>query len=80
MVAVAKKSKSTSVLDGSKLKSARILRGLTQVQLAAAIGVHPISISQYERGVIEPSLAAARRLAMALGVPIEELLVAPSSE
>jgi DNA-binding XRE family transcriptional regulator len=55
----------------SPLARARIRKGLTQVQLAALVHVHPMTIGTAERGAPASQLAA--RLAAALGVPVEEL-------
>jgi transcriptional regulator with XRE-family HTH domain len=42
---------------GRILKSARVLAGLSQAQVAARVGLHPTSVSMAERG--ERSLSAA---------------------
>ena len=45
--------------------------GLTQVELARIVGVHPLTISKWERGVLEPTpwqaalLGAFRRIPLA---------------
>ncbi len=60
------------VLTVLRLKLARLERGWTVRQLAAASGVSSPSISRAESGK-EPSLGTALRLARALDVPIDEL-------
>lgn len=45
--------------------------GLTQAQLAEAIGVSRKTVNTVENGVFVPSSILALRLAQALGVPVE---------
>jgi transcriptional regulator with XRE-family HTH domain len=59
---------------GAVLKRARMRRKLTQAKLAKKVGVHVITISRLERGDRQPSMALLHRLALALGVPVTELL------
>lgn len=49
-------------------------RGMTGVQLAAAVAVTPAHISKLETGKAEPSLSLLRRLARALDVELELLV------
>lgn len=51
---------------------ARLRAGLTQVQLAARVGCHPMTIGTAERGALSRQLA--QRCAEVLGVGVEELL------
>jgi DNA-binding XRE family transcriptional regulator len=53
----------------------RAERGMTQAQLAAAIGVSQPRIAGIESGDANPRLATLSKLAHALGVPLSELLV-----
>lgn len=53
----------------------RSARGLTQAELAAAIGVSQPRIAEIERGDSNPRLITLSRLALALGVALSELLV-----
>lgn len=53
-------------------------RGLTQEQLAEAVGVRQPRIAEVERGDANPRLATLAKLALALGVPVWALL-APDS-
>src|SRR5215218_9809056 len=50
-------------------------RGLTQAQLAEALGVAQPRIAEIERGDANPRLITLSRLALALGVTLPELLV-----
>jgi Zn-dependent peptidase ImmA (M78 family)/transcriptional regulator with XRE-family HTH domain len=60
-----------ALFDRTRLRIARELRGLSQVQLAREVGsVKPASLSQFENGHSRPSAATLRRLAVALRVPI----------
>jgi transcriptional regulator with XRE-family HTH domain len=49
-------------------------RGLTQEQLAEAVGVRQPRIAEVERGDANPRLATLAKLAHALGVPVWALL------
>lgn len=57
-----------------RIKSARSGLGWTLQQLAAASGVSPSMISQIERGLANPTLAVAYRLANALGLSLSDLV------
>ncbi len=56
----------------SPLARARRRAGLSQVQLAARVGCHPMTIGTAERGAL--SRALAQRCADALDVALEDLL------
>lgn len=47
--------------------------GMSQAELAERIGVNQTAVSQWERGVITPTLNKARKLAETLGCTIDEL-------
>jgi len=49
-------------------------RGLTQEQLAEAVGVRQPRIAEVERGDANPRLDTLAKLAFALGVPVAALL------
>lgn len=49
-------------------------RGLTQRDLASAIGVHVSQLRRYEAGASQPTLDVLRRMAGVLGVSGEQLL------
>jgi Zn-dependent peptidase ImmA (M78 family)/transcriptional regulator with XRE-family HTH domain len=60
-----------ALFDRNRLRIARELRGLSQVQLARDAGsVTSASLSQFENGHTRPSAATLRRLAVALRVPL----------
>ena len=58
-----------------RLKEWRERRLLTQRELAERVGVTQGTINRIERGVHRPRLATVRRLAEALGVDPDELVV-----
>jgi transcriptional regulator with XRE-family HTH domain len=47
--------------------------GLSQADLAAAVGMDKRQIRRYEAGDAQPSLSAAKAIADALGVSLDEL-------
>ncbi len=60
---------------GKMLKACREKKGMTQVQLAKRAKVTQAYVAMLEAGVkINPSLATLKRIAKALGVPVEQLL------
>jgi transcriptional regulator with XRE-family HTH domain len=62
------------VTFGPNLKTARLSAGLTQTRLAEIVGVSQTTISLWELGETEPSIAKLRRLAFALNVTAAELV------
>jgi len=56
--------------------------GLSHTQLAALAGFDKRSIGRYEQGLVEPSLQAAARLAVALGQSLDVMagLDGPASD
>lgn len=61
----------------SQLKALRAQRGLTQEQLAAAVGVSRYAINALETGRHDPSLDLAFRLAAAFRLSVEEVFQNP---
>ena len=59
---------------GTRIKAARMLRGLTQDNLAEKLDVSTSCISRYETGVAVASIATLIRIAQILDVGIEYLL------
>ena len=59
---------------GEMIKHARLQAGLTQSQLADAVGTTMQIISQYERSVRNPKAETLKKIASALGVSWYELL------
>jgi len=55
---------------GERLKDLRVLRGLTQVQLADASGVPVGTLRDYEQGKRNPLLSNAQKLSKALRVSV----------
>lgn len=60
--------------DGSRLSIACRLRRLPRTNLAAAVGVTPAAITQFERGQTRPTRVTLNALALALGMPQEYFL------
>lgn len=58
---------------GTKLRALRLERALTQDELAAEAGVHPVTISDLERDEHGVSARTLKRLAKALDVEVREL-------
>lgn len=42
-------------MSPSDIASVRTKLGLTQLQLAQLLGVHPLTVSKWERGLLEPT-------------------------
>jgi len=59
---------------GANIRRARILKGLTQQELADLCGIHVARVSEAERGKHEPRLRTIRAFSLALNVPINQLL------
>lgn len=57
-----------------KLTALRVERGLTQAELARAVGVSRQTVSRWERGFIVPSAANLISLSRLYGVPLDELM------
>lgn len=58
---------------GAKIKSTRLMRGISQKKLAGLTGVTPSTISQVEKNHIYPSLPALFRIAESLSVEVATL-------
>lgn len=59
---------------GAKVKAARLAKGFSQEELAAAVERSVHSISQIERGINSPSAETLAALSAELGLPIENFL------
>ena len=59
---------------GEKLKAARQAAGMTQAQLAAALGCKVKDVSRWENGHVEPGVLTVKRMARALGCSIDDLV------
>lgn len=56
------------------IKAARVNKGFTQSEAAERIGVSVYSLSCYERGVTQPTIKTAAKMAQVYEVPIGELV------
>ncbi|MCP3136724.1 helix-turn-helix domain-containing protein [Pyxidicoccus xibeiensis] len=59
---------------GKALREARARRGLTQVEVAALLDMHPMVYSRMERGKMLPRVSTLRKVAMVLRISTDELL------
>ena len=57
------------------LKKYRLLKGLTQEQLAEMVGIRRETIMRLEAGKYNPSLKLAIDISKAVNTPIEELFI-----
>lgn len=57
----------------TRLKAERQRRGMTAWSLALQARVHPSDLSKIEAGRLRPTAEQARRIAEALGLPVEIL-------
>lgn len=57
-----------------RLAEMRQKKGMTQEQLAAATGVHRVTIARIETGEASPKAETLKRIADALGVPMDALM------
>ena len=62
-----------------RVRSLRKKRGWTLEQLSVACGVSRSMLSQIERGQANPTLGVAYRIAQAFGLPLGEMVEAPSA-
>ena len=67
------------MINCPKLKQLMDSRSVTQAELADAVGVSEAAISYILRGLKQPSLAVAQRMAEFLGVTVDELLTDPEA-
>lgn len=65
---------------GSRLKAARLARGMTQEQLAHEVGVSSPAVSQWERDGSEPNFTSLRALCSALDITLDALIVGGAAE
>lgn len=59
---------------GLALRDARLSRGLTQLELAAAIGLNRAHLGHVEQGRRNATYRTLSSIAAALGVPLQHLL------
>ena len=63
-----------------RLRSTRLQRDLSQVELAEKAGLHFTSVSRYETGGTHPNADALKRLCQALGVSGDYLMDGQSEQ
>jgi len=63
-----------SVTFGNAVRERRIAAKLSQEKLAEAAGLHPTYISMVERGIRNPTLDAAAKIASALKISLPRLI------
>ncbi len=61
-----------------QLKRCRTKSRLTQTDLARSLGIHPMTVSAWERGRQEPSVKQLKTLAQLFSVPITEFFQEPA--
>lgn len=62
-------------MNGKLMKERRRALGMTQMQLAVAVGASSVAqVSGWERGRVVASVSKLRKLAEVLGVTMEQLL------
>lgn len=59
---------------GERIKRHRIELGMTQKQFAERLCISQNTVSQYEKGVRNPSIRLIKKLSSELGISIETLL------
>lgn len=60
---------------GQNIRSARTRQGLTQGQLAEALGVETVTMSRIETGAQQPSIGRLQQIANVLGMSLAALVV-----
>jgi DNA-binding XRE family transcriptional regulator len=68
--------KKPDMAANNRMKAARVLKGITQLQLAEQVGTREIEISRIETGRLTPDGQMKQRIADALGKPTFELFEA----
>lgn len=64
---------------GMNIHRLRTQKGISQQQLAEALGVHQTHVSAIERGTKNPSLPFAREIATYFEVTLDDLITTPAS-
>jgi transcriptional regulator with XRE-family HTH domain len=59
---------------GARLKARREAAGISQAELARQSGVHAVTISRLESGLLDPALSTIEALAAALGISAASLV------
>ena len=63
------------MFNGAKLLQTIESRSIPRKDLAEEVGVSEMALSYYIRGVKQPSLETAKRIADYLGITVDDLLV-----
>ena len=63
-----------AVAVGARIRAARKAAGLTQQELADRASMAKMAVSNWERGVLTPSVPSIVALSKALDVPVDSLL------
>ena len=63
-----------SLKFGDNVKRLRIDKKISQLEFTKMIGMHATHLSRYERSLIVPSIDTAKKMAVALGASIDELV------
>ncbi len=58
----------------SPIRAARIAAGMTQQQLADALGISQVSVTRWETGEREPRVSTLKRIASVLGCNLRDLI------
>ncbi len=66
--------------DGKKMARIRKAAGMIQLDLAKAVEINRVTVSDIERGKLQPGAELAQRIADVLVVDVEGLLVDPQLE
>ena len=63
------------------IRELRESKGMTQLELAVAVGVTPSTVYNWERGRSQPQVGQFREVARVLGVSMDDIeLVAPAED
>jgi DNA-binding XRE family transcriptional regulator len=72
---VRRRNEKSNMAANNRLKAARVLKGMTQLQLAELVGLKEIEISRIETGRCEPHGQLKERISEVLGKPTFELFI-----
>ena len=67
-------------LDGKKMARIRKAAGMIQLDLAKAVEINRVTVSDIERGKLQPGAELAQRIADVLTVELEDLRVDPQPD
>ncbi|MCT1400046.1 helix-turn-helix domain-containing protein [Paenibacillus sp. p3-SID867] len=69
-----------SIIVGENIRGIRQSKGLSQERLALRAGINPSFLGQIERAEKSPTIVSLEKLAIALGVKVEELFHSSTDE